>query len=421
MFKFMHAADLHLDSPLRGLERYEGAPVDAIRGATRRALENLTALALEERVAFVLIAGDVYDGNWPDHNTGLFFNAQMSRLREANIPVFLISGNHDAENRMTRSLKLPDNVYRFDSGQAESRTLDDLGVTIHGQSFATAAVTERLAVGYPACRAGDFNIGLLHTSATGYEGHEPYAPCSPNELLAKDYDYWALGHIHKRMELLAEPRVAFSGNVQGRHIRETGPKGCSIVEVDDRRKTSIRFEPLDVLRWERLSIDAADAERPDDVVALFAQTLRTHLDQSGGRLLAVRVELTGPTAAHEALTAHQAQWSAELRNTANDQSGGQAWIEKIKFETRPPADTELIHDGPLGEMLQYLADVQTDDAELEALAASLKDLAAKLPAELKEDGDAGEQLDLLDNRWLRDTLAQVQPLLCDRLLKGAEA
>src|SRR5438270_12599238 len=106
MFKFLHAADIHLDSPLRGLERYDGAPVDEIRGATRRALENLVRLAIDEEVAFVLVAGDLYDGTWQDFHTGLFFASEMARLREANIPVYLISGNHDAENRMTRSLKL---------------------------------------------------------------------------------------------------------------------------------------------------------------------------------------------------------------------------------------------------------------------------------------------------------------------------
>ena len=99
MFKFLHAADIHLDSPLRGLDRYEGCPVEEIRGATRRALEGLVRLAVAERVAFVLIAGDVYDGDWPDHGTGLFFARKMAELKDARIPVYLISGNHDAQEQ----------------------------------------------------------------------------------------------------------------------------------------------------------------------------------------------------------------------------------------------------------------------------------------------------------------------------------
>jgi DNA repair exonuclease SbcCD nuclease subunit len=119
MFRFLHAADLHLDSPLRELERYEGAPVEAIRQASRRALEKLVELAIEERVRFVLISGDVYDGNLQDVKTGLFFVQQLARLREHGISVYLISGNHDAANRMTRRLPYPDNVYSFG---AENRT-----------------------------------------------------------------------------------------------------------------------------------------------------------------------------------------------------------------------------------------------------------------------------------------------------------
>ena len=107
--RFLHAADIHLDSPLLNLERYEGAPIHEIRNATRRALENLVDLAIQQQVALVLIAGDLYDGDWPDHNTGLFFVGQMRRLREAGIALYMIAGNHDAANKMTRSLRLPDN------------------------------------------------------------------------------------------------------------------------------------------------------------------------------------------------------------------------------------------------------------------------------------------------------------------------
>jgi exonuclease SbcD len=136
--KFLHAADLHLDSPMHGLAAYDGAPVDELRGATRRALVNLVDLALEEQVAFVLIAGDVYDGSWRDFNTGLFYVAQMRRLREAGIPVVAIAGNHDAESRMTKGLPLPDGYIALTSTRPQTVELTELGVVIHGQSFATA-------------------------------------------------------------------------------------------------------------------------------------------------------------------------------------------------------------------------------------------------------------------------------------------
>jgi exonuclease SbcD len=169
MLKFIHAADIHLDSPLKGLEDYEGAPVEEIRAATRRALENLVKLAIEEQVDFVLIAGDVYDGDCTDYNTGLFFTGQLVQLREAGIPVYLIAGNHDAANKMSRSLKLPDNTRMLSHEEPETVLLEELRVAIHGQSFASQAVTDDLSQGYPEARKGMFNIGMLHTSATGRE------------------------------------------------------------------------------------------------------------------------------------------------------------------------------------------------------------------------------------------------------------
>ena len=149
MIKFIHASDIHLDSPLRGLSRYEGAPEEEIRQATRRALENLVVLAQEAEVNFVLFVGDLYDGNWKDHNTGLFFAKQMSELRKADIKVFIVSGNHDAQSVITKSLKLPENVFQFSTKHPETQHLDDIGVAIHGQGFPTKAVTSDLSSHYP--------------------------------------------------------------------------------------------------------------------------------------------------------------------------------------------------------------------------------------------------------------------------------
>jgi len=175
MLKFLHAADIHLDSPLQKLDHYEGAPVEELRHATRRALENMVELAMLEGVAFVLIAGDLYDGDWKDYNTGLYFISQMSKLHEANIPVYIVAGNHDAASKITKTLRLPDGVTLFATERPETFRMDNDGVAIHGQSFSTPAVKKNLAKNYPSLLTGYFNIGVLHTCATGREGHEPYA------------------------------------------------------------------------------------------------------------------------------------------------------------------------------------------------------------------------------------------------------
>jgi DNA repair exonuclease SbcCD nuclease subunit len=198
MFSFIHAADVHLDSPLQGLSRYDEAPADAIRGATRRAFERLVDLAVEEHVAFVLLAGDLLDGEWRDHQTGIFLNKQFGILERNNIRVFVVAGNHDANSRISKALQPPKNVRYMSTKRPESTLLDDLGVVVHGQGFKTQKTEDNLAREFSKAEPGKFNIGLLHTSLNGREGHDTYAPCSLDDLKSKGYDYWALGHVHER-------------------------------------------------------------------------------------------------------------------------------------------------------------------------------------------------------------------------------
>ena len=221
-------------------------------GPSRRLVE----LAIEERVAFVLLAGDLYDGDWKDYNTGLFFVAQMRRLADAGIPVFLVSGNHDAASQITKRLSLPPNVHHHASRQPETVELPDYDVAIHGQSFAARRVPDDLAAGYPQADRGRFEIGLLHTSLDGRPGHADYAPCTVEGLRAKGYAYWALGHVHQREIVPAAiPGSSFPGNLQGRHARETGGKGASLVSVDHGRVVDVVHHDLDVVRWARVEVD----------------------------------------------------------------------------------------------------------------------------------------------------------------------
>jgi len=415
MFKFIHAADIHLDSPLLNLEQYDGAPVEAVRMATRQALENLVGLALREAVAFVLIAGDLYDGNWDNTRTGLHFKQQMARLRSAEIPVFLIAGNHDAANKMTYNLRLTDNVRYLTENKPETIELDQVGVAIHGQGFARPAVTENLAVHYPAAKAGYYNIGLLHTCAT-CTGHEPYAPCSLDDLRGRGYDYWALGHVHQRGILCRDPLVVFPGNVQGRHIRETGAKGCYLITVDDRGAASEQFQPLDVMRWENCRVDVTAACDGDEVVDAFVAAMNHLRSQHAGSPLALRVELFGASRAHANLSADPQKWHDEIRGEAIVHGDGAVWIEKVKFETRPAHEVDpLSGDGPLGELQAVLAELLADEAQLIAMGSELAELDRKLPAELKTATDA---LGLTEAGTLRELIGTLGPLLAARLSPG---
>lgn len=416
MFKFLHAADLHLDSPFQGLRGYEGAPRDEIVAAGRRALKNLVQAAVDQRVAFVLIAGDVYDGDWRDYNTGLFFQQQMLRLRDAGIRVVLIRGNHDAANKMTKGLKLPDNVRLLDHAAAETVRFDDWGVVVHGQSFSHGEVNNNLALTYPQAIPGAFNIGLLHTSAEGYDGHGEYSPCKPADLHAKGYDYWALGHIHLRQRLHrdGEAPIHFSGNLQGRHIREQGAKGCLLVEVDDRWRVDVEFLPLDVFRWEQVVVNAAGAATIDDLLAQFDDELTRAWQRHERMPCAVRTIVRGRTKLHAMLVNKPAAFAAQIQSAALDVADGRVWIERVQLDTHP--DQALDPEGPLGDLAAYLAELQADDDALVKLASELQDFAQKLPADLRERDDLR-----LDNpQRLRTLLAEVEPLLVARLLASSE-
>jgi DNA repair exonuclease SbcCD nuclease subunit len=411
MFKFLHAADIHLDSPLRGIARYEGMPVDDIRLATRRAFDNLVRLAIDERVRFVLLAGDLYDGDWKDTSTGMFFASRMTRLREAGIPVFLVAGNHDAANRMTKSLRLPHNVSFFSKTQPETKLLPEGDVVIHGQSFSNQSVFDNLAANYPAKRPGCFNIGLLHTSVSGYEGHEPYAPCTLDDLRLKDYDYWALGHVHMWQELCGHPRVVFSGNIQGRNIREAGPKGCVLVTVGDGHEIlECDHVPLDVIRWGRASVDLAGAATIDELQERVSDAIRALMGDAGDRRLVLRVELEGATSLHDRLVAEN-QWRDNLRALAADVGSESVWIEKIALRTYPPARSTTF-SGPLDEVHQYVQSLAARPSELASVTDSVAPLLAKLPEDLKQE--ANTWLEPGGERFLR-LMADAESLLMERL------
>ncbi|WP_221930898.1 DNA repair exonuclease [Telmatospirillum sp. J64-1] len=385
--KFVHAADIHLDSPMAGLAAYDGAPLERLRGATRQALVNLVDLAIEEAASFVVIAGDLYDGDWRDFNTGLFFCAQMTRLDRQGIPVFVVQGNHDAESAMTKRLPLPGNVTVFSTRRAETKILDGLRVAIHGRSFASRDVSDNLAATYPAPVKGMFNIGLLHTACDGRAGHAPYAPCTAAELAAKGYEYWALGHVHRREVLNETPYIVFPGNTQGRHARETGPKGCTLVTVEDGAVTALEHRDLDVVRWAQVEIDASACAGLDEVVETALSALEDAAAEAGGRLLAARLRFTGRSPAHAALTRRGDQLAAELRASAMGIGAEGAWIEKILIETRPPVETDkLLQRGDsIGALARSVGTVGPED--MAALSAELADLWSRMPKEAREEGD----------------------------------
>ncbi|MGH7282276.1 MAG: metallophosphoesterase family protein [Polyangiaceae bacterium] len=414
--RFVHAADLHVDSPLRGLERYEGAPVELAREATRAAVKNLVDLCLREDAAFLLVSGDLFDGDWKDFHTPLFLVSELARLKAKNIRAFVVLGNHDLQSELVPHIRWPDNVTVFGAHRADTCILHEYSAAIHGRSYARAAVSENLAASYPPPLADHFNIALLHTNAAGAAGagdHASYAPCRGEELRARGYDYWALGHVHGHQVLSTSPHVVYPGNLQGRNARETGEKGAVVVDVEDRKVKNLRFVPCDVMRWARIDVDADATDAPREIVDKVRTAVSSETGRIEGRALAARVTVKGACEAHAALARMEdrARFVADVRAAARDASE-RAWIEKVQIETSSLADVDTLRAARdlVGDLLRSTRDLANSGELAKALEPLFLPLRAKMGPALD---DAGVRLD--DPDRLRKYIAEAETILVDLL------
>ena len=420
--RFLHASDLHIDSPLRGLDRYEGAPVARLRTATRAALERLVDMAVAGRVDFVLFAGDIYDRDWQDFHTGLFFREQMVRLGRADIRVFIVQGNHDAQGVITRQLILPSNVTVFSSRTAQTFRINELSVAIHGRSFPDRAVDEDLVPSYPAPVPDFFNIGMLHTSLNGRTGHDTYAPTDLATLVAKGYEYWALGHVHAREVVSEVPRVVFPGNLQGRHANETGAKGCELITVESGR-IETEFVALDVARWNQVIVPLDGLNGLEALGDAFRETLEPVLVGAMDRLHAVRVTLTGSTVLHRLEANQPGTLAAAVQAAAQDVSDAEIWIEQVRLELTTPMDRAQAaqrHDA-VGELIRLVDSIAGDELELTSWArAELGDLINVLPSEVTTGISADDVLRLDNFADLRALLTNAEATVLARLAAAVD-
>lgn len=412
--KIVHAADLHIDSPLRGLERYEGAPFERVRGATREAFRNVVGLCLRESASFLVLAGDVFDGDWKDINTGMFFVRELLRLREIGCRVLLLRGNHDFE--LTRALRWPEHVREFGPPRGKDRSFvfDDDGVAFHGVSYATQKVVDSLLPEYPApLGRGLLEIGVLHTNATGSAEHAAYAPCTVRELTAHGYAYWALGHVHGHAVLARDPWVVYPGNTQGRNARETGRKGCVVLDCEGAVVRDVRFVDTAVMQWVQLDLALDRDDGRDELLEKTRAALRDLAETHD--LTAVRLRITGASRAHAEVCRDHARLVAQIRTDAME-AGLDLWLEKVDLATSPAVSLAELRDarGLVADLLQSVERIRNDegDAELHMLARALDPLRKKGGKELAE-------LKLEDPDALRRLLAGAESLLAQRLTEGS--
>lgn len=412
--RIVHAADLHIDSPLRGLERYAGAPHERVRGATREAFRNVIALCLREQARYLVLAGDVFDGDWKDMNTGMFFVSELNKLRDIGCRVLLLRGNHDFE--LTRALRWPDHVHEFGSAKSKGRSFvfENDGVAFHGVSYATQKVADSLLPEYPAALGGGLlEIGVLHTNATNSSEHAAYAPCTVSELSAHGYGYWALGHVHGHAVLARDPWVVYPGNTQGRNARETGRKGCVVLDCERGAVTDVRFVDTAVMHWVQHEVVLDRDDTRDDLLEKSRAALRT---LEGGQLAAVRLRVSGGCRAHVEVCRDYQHLVAQIRTDAME-AGLDLWLEKIELATAPATSLDELREarGLVADLLRRVDHVRTDegDADLLLLARALDPVRKKLGKEIAE-------LELDDPDVLRRLLGSAESLLAQRLTEGSE-
>jgi len=373
VIKILHTADIHLDSPLKTLALRDKDLRAQVQAATRAAFRRLIDIALDEAVAALLIAGDLFDGAIRSAKTAAFLITQLDRLKEAGIPVFYIKGNHDAENPVTGAVELPDNVHVFD-GRGGKVHLAPHDIWVHGVSFAQKHAPDSLLGKFPTPVPGAVNIGMLHTSLSGAAGHDPYAPCSVAELRAMGFDYWALGHVHKRMVHAETPWIVMPGMPQGRDIGEDGPKSATLIIVEAGQITLREVPTADVI-FQRQDIHVTGLDSEDALRALLRRHFSDLAASTAAGAMILRLTLAGQTSLAWSLLRDQDIWRDIVQTLARD--AGPIWIEKLKLDVTDDAQTagSAAATVELAQMMQAIAAelgfAAWRDAELEAVLSDL--------------------------------------------------
>lgn len=412
--RFIHAADLHLDSPFKGIRNEAPSHISqALSSATFDAYRNIIDLCIHEEVNALLVAGDIYDGSDRSLRAQLRFTDGLARLSRAGIRSFICHGNHDPLNGWEAKLDLPEGCVRFGS-QVECFPMipeePDRGA-VYGISYATREVRDNLTPRFASAAAHQgFRIGLLHANVGGNPDHDSYAPCSLSDLSDTGFNYWALGHVHTRQILQSgHPTVVYPGNPQGRHPNETGARGVYLVEVDDHGGVQLDFRAVDVIRWETLTLDIGAMETEQALLDRLDDSAGTTLDAAEGRCVIARLELTGRGPLHRWLTGPGT--AEEVRERLNEAHANQdtwLWCEGIRLTTASPVNREASQNREdfLGDLLRLSSELQTRENTADELRELLqplygrRDMRELLRDHVPTDDDLRELLAQAENECL---------------------
>lgn len=363
--RFIHCADLHLGTPFVGISELNPDLGDLLYQSTYMSFDNIVSLAIKEKVDCVLIAGDVYDSEDKSLQAQLRFRNGLSQLSDAGIRTLVAYGNHDPLNGWSATLKWPERVSAFSGDEVESVPLQDQGETlavVYGISFTKRDTKENLALRFAPNVEGIPRIGLLHANVGTNTGHEPYAPCSIEDLASTRMDYWALGHVHQSCILRpANPAIAYPGCSQSRSPRETGSKGCYIVTLEFGSDPVIEFVPTDVIRYISDSIDISTCLSLDEVLESIAKKCTEMSEKSDGRSLIIRLSLRGRTNLHSQL--QRANSIPDMLDNIREQLVTREpwiWLDGLSLDTAGTYDLDTLRQGN-----DFIADIVSvfDDLE----------------------------------------------------------
>ena len=379
--RFIHAADLHLDSPFKGIRT--DAPdhvADTLQRATFDAYENIINLCVREQVDALLVAGDIYDGADRSLRAQLKFVQGLAQLAGVGIRCFICHGNHDPLDGWEAQLGLPEGCVRFGSEVVGYPLFpnEPERATVYGVSYPTREVRENLSLRFADAASNQgFNIGLLHANVGGNPNHDSYAPCSVSDLSNTGIDYWALGHVHTRQTLQASgPAIVYPGNPQGRHPNEPGARGAYLVEVQDDGMIRLEFHAMDVVRWETLKLDIGTLQTEQALLDAIDDLAESALTAAEGRSVVARLELTGRGSLH--LWLRREQTVKDIQHDLNQRYGLQGtwlWCEGIYQATGSPVDRELV-----AQQEDFTGDLARLAGEMRGSAEALAELRGQLNA-----------------------------------------
>ncbi len=417
-FSFIHTADLHLDSPFSTLHRKHPALAGILRSASFEAFDRIIGLCIERGVDFLLVAGDIYDGEDRSLRAQIRFRDGLRKLDEAGIVSVVVHGNHDPLNSWAATLEWPQKAHIIrDRLQTVRVERDGLCLAcVQGISYPRKEERRNLSRFFK--RNGTaFHIGILHANVGVNTGHEAYAPCDLNDLTAAGMDYWALGHVHQRAVLSKEaPVILYPGNPQGRNIRETGPKGCYLVTVDENRAVDLEFCPTHRVRWVTRDVPISACRSDQDLIDLLKRTCH-EISEKGEELPAMaRIILSGigPLYRHFRRQGFIPDLLEMLQEEGLSLSPF-VWVEKIEVKARPPLDLEALENDPgfMGELLRCSRDLK-DHPRLDAFVR--EELHALFGA-----ATARRYLENPQGRRLKELLEAAEGLCAESLMQEDDA